>query len=186
MKKILKLLLILLLLTACSYPEDYSILDDSTQMTSLIYVENRYQNIWQNHINDVKEACHQIDNQIIDDLLDDGYAIVLTNQLLEGQDEILGRLYKNEHLIMISFLAVEQERLETTLFHELGHYLDVKCQYSQTKEFQNLYDQYKKDNHFQSYYQKNKEEFFAESYAKFLQNNLPDDIFYYFDSLKFE
>lgn len=111
------------------------------------------------------------------------YKIILTNEDLSGNvpeyaqgHNIVGITISKEKTIKLKY-----EKFEYSILHEIGHAVDRYEDYSQTEEFQALYNRVEHD----TYYNCNAREYFARCYNLYVVDSLGNDpeMKAYFDRL---
>lgn len=122
-------------------------------------------------------------------LYENDYAIVLTDDVLTSMNPYTTSFYDEGYFITANTNAIrktivlDKGYITTSFHHEVGHAVDNAYKFSETDEFEKLYNQIEHDDYLTS----DIGEYFAEGYARFLNgeidNNKEKDLIAYYEDI---
>lgn len=193
----LSILLVLLICIGKPYLENILL----EHLTEYNYIEDIYytDNVNPDEIDDIKNYLKQT-GELYEIFKEDNGYVLYTDDLDKERlfciqkDKAIGNFQKCKTYYKITLQSGYSDQLQSTVIHELGHYLDFKLDnVSNKKEFDVLFDKYKDidlNNYSKSenyeYIISDKSEFFAERYSDYilypeLLKTVEPDLYYFIE-----
>ena len=110
-------------------------------------------------------------------LYENDYVIIITDEVLTTANPYTLKFKDDGYVIAANTnklrksIIINKSHITTSFVHEVGHAVDNQYKFSETAEFEILYNQVEHNDYLNS----DIGEYFAESYARFLDKNMNDD-----------